>query len=152
MQDFLIAAILCLLGLSSIIVGAVFVFKQKFDRANDDKVTEIDVPLFGKLKTNTPAIALTFVGAIFGYFAADLMKKRNPDEVPFQGEISIDKNSNPGVEVVMVGITSGSWIQPTITGTEATGATRPVTRPPPARYPMGGSTAYGGGRWTFDCQ
>jgi hypothetical protein len=115
MQDFLIAAILCLLGLSSIIVGAVFVFKQKVyvDRANDDKVTEIDVPLFGKLKTNTPAIALTFVGAIFGYFAADLMKKRNPDEVPFQGEISIDKDSNPGVEVVMVGITSGSWIQPT---------------------------------------
>jgi len=74
MQDFFIAA------LSSIIVGAVFAFRQKVyvDRANDDKVTEIDVPLFGKLKTNTPAIALAFVGLIFGYFASDLMKKRNP--------------------------------------------------------------------------
>jgi len=135
MQDAVIAAILCFLGLSAISVGAVFAFTQKVyvDRANDDKVTEIDVPLFGKLKTNTPAIALTFVGAIFGYFAYDLMKKRMPEEVPFQGEISVDQASNPGVEVVMVGITSGSWIQPTTPNGTAAGI--PVTIKVPNTWP-----------------
>jgi len=106
MQDAAIAAILCFLGLCAIGVGAAFAFKQKVyvDKATDDKITEIDVPIFGKLKTNTPAIALCFVGAVFGYFAYDLMKKRNPEQVRFDGEIGVDQSSNPGIEVVMVGI------------------------------------------------
>lgn len=135
MQDVFIASILCFLGLSAISVGALFAFKQKVyvDKATDNKVTEIDVPLFGKLKTNTPAIALTFVGAIFGYFAYDLMKKRNPEEISFQGEISVDKDSNPGVEVVMVGITSGAWIQPTTPNDSM--ASIPVTIRVPNTWP-----------------
>jgi hypothetical protein len=135
MQDVFIAAILCFLGLCSISVAAVFAFKQKVyvDKSTDDKVTEIDVPLFGKLKTNSPAIALAFVGTVFGYFAYDLMKKRNPEEVPFQGEISVDKDSNSGVEVVMVGITSGSWIQPTTPNGSAESI--PVTIKVPNTWP-----------------
>jgi hypothetical protein len=114
MQDAVIAAILCLLGLGAILVAAIFAFKQKaYVDKDTGQVTEIDVPIFGKLKTNTPAIALCFVAAIFGYFAYDLMKKRGPELISFNGEIHIDQGNSPGIDVVMVGITSGSWIQPT---------------------------------------
>lgn len=115
MLDALIAAILCLLGLGAIAVAAKFAFSQKtyIDSNTGQAMTEIDVPIFGKLKTNTPAIALCFLGVVFGYFAYDLMKGRGPQLVPFNGEISIDQSSNPDVDIVMVGITSGSWIQPT---------------------------------------
>jgi len=123
------------LGLCAIGVGAAFAFKQKVyvDKATDDKITEIDVPIFGMLKTNTPAIALCFVGAVFGYFAYDLMKKRNPEQVRFDGEISVDQSSNPGIEVVMVGITSGSWIQ--ATSPNGSAASIPVTIKVPNTWP-----------------
>ncbi len=116
MQDAIIAGILCVLGLCAIGVAAIFAFGQKayIDRSTG-AVTEIEVPIFGKLKTNTPAIALCFVGAIFGYFAYDLMRGRSAQLAHFDGEISVDQTSNTGVDVVMVGITSGSWIQPTTT-------------------------------------
>jgi hypothetical protein len=112
MQDAVIAGILCLLGFGAIVVAAIFAFKQKayVDRNTQEKVTEIEVPLFGKLKTNTPAIALCFVAAVFGYFAYDLMKGRGPELVSFNGDVTIDRQQDVGV--VMVGITSGSWIQP----------------------------------------
>jgi hypothetical protein len=116
MQDAVIAGILCFLGLCAIGVAAIFVFRQKayVDR-DTNTVTEIEVPIFGKLKTNTPAIALCFVGVIFGYLAYDLMRGRNVQLAHFDGEINVDQESNAGVGVVMVGITSGSWIQPTTT-------------------------------------
>lgn len=120
MQDAVIAGILCLLGLCAIGVAAIFAFRQKAYVDRETKtVTEIEVPIFGKLKTNTPAIALCFVGVIFGYLAYDLMRGRNVQLVHFDGEISVDQESNSGVDVVMVGITSGSWIQPTTTNSAA---------------------------------
>lgn len=113
MQDAVIAGILCGLGLGAIVVAAIFAFKQKayVDKNTNQVVTEIDVPLFGKLKTNTPAIALCFVAAIFAYFAYDLMKKRAPDLISFNGEVDVDQGATPGIDLVMVGITSGSWLQ-----------------------------------------
>jgi hypothetical protein len=113
MQDAVIAGILCFLGFGAVVIAAIFAFKQKayVDTHSGDKITEIDVPLFGKLKTNTPSIALCFVAVIFGYFAYDLMKKRGPDLISFNGEVNVDQGNAPGIDLVMVGITSGSWIQ-----------------------------------------
>jgi hypothetical protein len=134
MQDAIIAGILCFLGLCAIAIAAVFAFKQKaYVDPTTGQITEIDVPFFGKLKTNTPAIGLCFLGAVFGYFAYDLMKKRNPEEVRFNGEITVDQDSNAGIEVVMVGITSGSWIQPTTPIGSATGI--PVVIKVPNTWP-----------------
>lgn len=115
MQDFLIAGFLCLLSLGAVIVGAIYTFRQKayFDRATQTIITEIEIPKLGKLKTNTPAIALVALGLIFGYFAYDLMKGRGPHLVDFAGEVTIDQDSSPKIDIVMVGITSGAWIQPT---------------------------------------
>lgn len=115
MQDAVIAGTLCFLGLASIGVAAVFAFRQKtyFDKNTGATVTEIDIPFLGKLKTTTPAIALCFVAAAFGYFAYDLMKKRGPELISFNGEIHVDQGNTPAIDVVMVGITSGSWILPT---------------------------------------
>jgi hypothetical protein len=123
MQDAVIAAVLCFLGLSAIVVAAIFAFKQKtYVDSQTKQVTKIEVPLFGKLTTNTPAIALCFLGAVFGFFAFELMKDRAPQLVPFHGEISLDGSADP-VGVVMVGLTSGSWIQ------SATPAAAKITMP-----------------------
>ena len=131
MQDAVIAGVLCFLGFGAIAIAAVFAFKQKayVDQTTDEKITEIEVPIFGKLKTNTPAIALSFVAAIFGYLAYDLMKGRGPSYISFNGEVSIDQNDTPDVGVVMVGITSGSWIQPTSPGDSAAGVPVKISVP-----------------------
>jgi len=113
MQDAVIAVILCLLGLGAIVVAAIVALKQKayLDKSTGEVVTEIDVPFLGKLKTTTPAIGLCFVAALFGYFAYDLMKKRGPELISFDGEIHVEQGNTPSIDVVMVGITSGAWIQ-----------------------------------------
>lgn len=116
-EDVVVALVLCLLGLAAITVAIIFSMKQKvYLDTNNNTVTNIEVPLFGKLKTNTPAIALCFLGVILGYFAYDVTKGRAPTLVDFQGEIDIDKNSLSDISAVLVGMSSGSWMQTSTPG------------------------------------
>jgi hypothetical protein len=110
-EDFILALVLCAIGSAAVLVAAIFAFRQKvYYDPNENQITEIEVPILGKLKTNTPAIALCFLGVVLGYLAYDLMKGRGPKLVKFQGEIAIDQSSVSGIDAVMVGVTSGSWL------------------------------------------
>jgi hypothetical protein len=109
-EDLVVAILLCALSFLAIIVAAVFAFKQKvyFD-PQTQAVTDIEVPGLGKLKTNTPAIALCFLGVVLGYFAYDGMKGRQAKLVQFQGEVMLDQSLLAETNAIAIGMTSGAW-------------------------------------------
>lgn len=110
-EDFIFALVLLAFGLVIVAVGAYLTYRQKvyFNPADNSIITEIDIPILGKLKTNVPAIALCFLGlvpVVFGYYQ---MKNRSPNLLTFQGDIAIDSASVSGIDEITVGVTSNLW-------------------------------------------
>ncbi|MGO9770320.1 MAG: hypothetical protein ACLPSW_12340 [Roseiarcus sp.] len=109
-EDLVVALALLALGVVATLIGGIYAFQQKiyFDPRDNSVTTEISVPFFGKLKTNAPAIGLCFLGAVSGYLAYDLMRKRGPTYVNFEGEVTLD--SSVKIPAIIVGLTSGTWV------------------------------------------
>jgi hypothetical protein len=110
-QDFIFAVLMLMVGLAIVGVGAYSAYRQKiyYNPADNSVVTQIDVPVLGKIKTNAPAIALCFIGLVPVLFAYNVMKGRNPNLVKFHGEVVIDPSISSEINTVTVGITSGLW-------------------------------------------
>jgi hypothetical protein len=110
-EDFIFSVLLLAVGLAIVGIGAYSAFRQKvyFNPADNSVVTEVDVPIFGKIKTNAPAIALCFIGLVPVLFASNAMKNRNPKLVKFNGEVQIDPAIAADISTITVGITSGLW-------------------------------------------
>ena len=92
MSEDLIGALACcaLAGLTLVLCGF-YVFHQKhyIDKDTKKVTTEIDIPFIGKVTTNVPAIGLCFVGLGFGWFGYELVQKRGPTFVNFEGEVAL---------------------------------------------------------------
>jgi hypothetical protein len=109
-EDFVFAILMLAFGLAIVCLAAYSAFQQKiyYDPADNSVVTEIDMPLVGKIKSNVPYIILCFVGLVPVVLASNAMKNRNPNLVRFQGQVQIDP-SVTDVNTVTVGITSSLW-------------------------------------------
>src|SRR5262245_58558767 len=140
-EDFIFALVLLAICLAIIAIGAIYAFRQKnyYDANSNTVMNELDVPLLGKVKTNIPAIALCFLGLIPGYFAYETMTVRSPKLVNFQGEIAIDQANVDGIEAVLVGVTSGSWLH---TETPSANASFPVEIKVPNSWPSYSAYAF----------
>jgi len=110
-EDFIFALFLLGIGVLIIGVGAYLTYHQKvyLNPADNSVMTEVDIPLIGKLKTNIPALALCFFGLVPIYFGYHEMSNRAPKLVPFQGEVTLDGASAADVDAITVGITSSAW-------------------------------------------
>jgi len=110
-DDFIFAVLMLFVGLAIIGVGAYSLYRQKvyYNPADNSVVSEIDIPIIGKVKTNAPAIALCFIGLVPVYFASNVMKGRSPNLVRFQGEVAFDPAVANDINTITVGITSGLW-------------------------------------------
>lgn len=109
-EDFIFANLMLVFGLAIIGIAAYSARQRKiyYDPADNSVVTEIDVPVLGKIKSNVPYIVLCFVGLVPVILAANAMKSRNPNLVKFQGEVQIDP-SVTDINTITVGITSSLW-------------------------------------------
>lgn len=110
-QDFIFALVLLGVGVLIIGVGAYLTYHQKvyFNPADNSVITEMEIPLIGKVKTNIPALALCFVGLLPVYLGYKEMSNRAPILVPFQGEVMLNSASAADVNAITVGITSSAW-------------------------------------------
>jgi len=139
-EDFILALVLSGIGVAMIVVGSIYALRQKtyYDPTNNSVVNEIDVALFGKVKTNTPAIALCFFGLVMGGLAYKTMAERIPQLVNFEGEIAIDQGVD-GIDALLVGVTSGSFLH-----TETPGANHsfPVEIKVPNSWPSYSAYAF----------
>jgi hypothetical protein len=122
-EDFIFAILMLVFGLAIVCLAAYSAYQRKiyYNPADNSVVTEIDVPVLGKLKSNVSYIVLCFVGLVPVVLASNTMKGRNPNLVTFQGEVQIDP-SVTDVNTVTVGITSSLW-----SDTSTPGAGTPVS-------------------------
>jgi len=112
-QDFVYAVSLLAIGVLIILIGAYLGLRQKnyINPQDNSVVTEIDIPLLGRVKTNIPAIALCFIGLIPVYLGYKEMTGRDPEKVTFTGNLLVDGALATQIRNVSVGITSSSWSQ-----------------------------------------
>jgi hypothetical protein len=110
-EDFIFALVLLVIGGGIVALGAIYALRQKtyYDAKKEKILNEIEVPFLGKIKTNTPAIALCFLGLIPGYFAYETMTERAQKFVELKGEIVMDPADIEGIDFVIVGVTSNLW-------------------------------------------
>lgn len=110
-EDFIFALFLLAVGVVIFAVGAWLTYRQKvyFNPADNSVVTEVELPMLGKLKTNIPALALCFVGLLPIVLGYNQMKNRAPTLVPFKGEVTLDGANAASVSAITVGITSSAW-------------------------------------------
>jgi hypothetical protein len=111
MDPRLILSIICMS------VGAIFgiaslylLFKQKPVLDASGNVTEVDIPLFGKLKTNYPSLAGLFIASFLVWFP--LHKWPAPLEVkriPVSGKITLKGKASYGG--VIVGVVPGNVVR-----------------------------------------
>ena len=109
-EDFIFAVLMLIFGLAILCIAAYSAYQRKiyFNPADNSVVTEVDVPVLGKIKSNVPYIVLCFVGLVPVVLAANAMKSRNPNMVMFQGEVMIDPTVTD-INTVTVGVTSSLW-------------------------------------------
>jgi hypothetical protein len=109
-EDFIFAILELVFGLAIVGIAAYSAYQQKiyYNPADNSVVTEVDIPVLGKIKSNVPYIVLCFVGLVPVVLASNGMKGRSPNLVKFQGEVMIDP-SVTDINTVTVGITSSLW-------------------------------------------
>jgi hypothetical protein len=119
-EDFIFALSMLGFGLAIVSLAAYSAYQRKiyYNPADNSVVTEIDVPLVGKIKSNVPYIVLCFVGLVPVILASNAMKSRNPNLVTFKGEVQIDP-AVTDINAVTVGITSSLWSDTSTPGTGA---------------------------------
>jgi hypothetical protein len=122
-EDFIFAVLMLVFGLAILAIAAYAANQRKiyFNPADNSVMTEIEIPVVGKIKSNVPYIVLCFIGLVPVILASNAMKSRNPNLVKFQGEVVIDP-SVTDVNTVTVGITSSLW-----SDTSTPGAGAPIS-------------------------
>jgi hypothetical protein len=126
MSEYSIVALgMLVIGVLILACGVIAIFKQKtyVDPTGKSVQNEIDIPLWGKVKTNTPAIVLAFLGAFVvwqaGKLETTIIEHNEPAMVPITGELVID-GQLPNIPSLTVGLVSGGWVQTATLGGERT--------------------------------
>lgn len=65
-------------GVATMLGAVVFLFLQKTVVDQAGHVTDVEVPFFGRLKTNTPSIALCFLGAVMTFAVVTRVEPPRP--------------------------------------------------------------------------
>jgi hypothetical protein len=111
-QDFIFAISMLVAGFLICVLGAYSTFRQKlyYNPVDDSVMTEIDIPILGKLKTNVPALVLCFIGLIPMVFAAQYQTQgRDPATVKYHGKVAIDPSIAAGIQSLTVAAATAQW-------------------------------------------
>lgn len=74
----------------AIVSGVVLIFKSKVVVDSHGNPTEVEIPFFGKLKTNAPSIVAIFIGAALAGYVVHIDADR-PLKVALKAQIKADK-------------------------------------------------------------
>jgi hypothetical protein len=99
--------------LVSLLIGAggiVFMFTQKIVVNEQNNKTEIDVPFFGKLQTNYPAIAAFFLAAVLAAYTTSIWKE-DLKRIPVTATVTLEPGEWPNSPQVLVGVIPGSALR-----------------------------------------
>ena len=108
MFTFLIMLIALIIGGVICVLAIVFMFKQKTIFDANGNVTSIEIPIFGKMQTNAPAIVMVFLGSAV-VILVTMNWDREPDYLNVNGKIFLDEEAIDRVTSVVVGVSNSSW-------------------------------------------
>ncbi len=93
------------LGIAGVVsVGALFVlWHQKTVVDSNGQVVQVDIPFFGRMKTNVPAIAGLFIGAALVVFVVDRWTVP-PHTIPLSATIRLEQPDSSVQRDVFVGV------------------------------------------------
>ena len=105
------------IGILVLVCALVAAFRHKVyvDKSGHFVQEEIDMPGWGKVRSNTPAVALGVVGAIIVLAAGGVeafgIERNAPAMVPINGELIVDGRLPGNIPSLTVGLVSGGWVQ-----------------------------------------
>jgi hypothetical protein len=144
----IVALVMLAVGLAVVACSIISLFKQKvfLDATGNPIMNEINIPFWGKVKTNTAAITLAALGAFIVWEAGRLettsIEHGQPKLITFRGEVTLDGQA-ADLPSLTVGLTSGSWFY---TATPNTGdLTIPVAITVPNSWPSYSAFAFAPG-------
>jgi hypothetical protein len=93
------------LGGALVVGGLWLIAKQKIITDTKGHSIDIDIPFFGKIKTNYPSVTALFLGTFLIWLPIDKWSSE-PDRIPVSGQVIVEgRQSHDGV---IVGIIPGS--------------------------------------------
>ena len=110
MYDILIGVGALLIALTIVVVGIVYLFKGKVIYNQKLEKVAVDLPFFGKIRTNVPAIAFCFIGAALTVYVLQWWGHK-PETIDFVADVAVDQAHLQQAGVVVVGVTTSPWAQ-----------------------------------------
>ena len=83
-----------------------WLFKQKTIVDQNGDVTEVEIPLFGKIRSNYPAAVIGFFSLVSIYFVYALWQDQNIEQVEFHGALKIPEELRDAIPAVVFGVSS----------------------------------------------
>ena len=65
--------LIVLFGFLSILMGFIALLAQKIYMKNNNEVSEIEIPLIGKMKFNYPALIFVFIGVVLIFYSTQVL-------------------------------------------------------------------------------
>ncbi len=92
------------------LAGIVFMFRSKVIVDQAGEVVNIDIPIFGKLKTNVPAIGALFIAAALAAFTLKYWKTP-PNQSLVTASVTLNRIGAVATPDIVVGIIPGEYIR-----------------------------------------
>jgi len=108
-QRFILSLLGILSGFVFGVLGIYLIRKQKFVRNPSTGSIEIELPIFGRIKTNYPSIACVFLGAFLIFYSLYSCPPIPPKPLKMSISGKIIKEGRSSHEGIMVGIIPGAW-------------------------------------------
>jgi hypothetical protein len=113
--------LLAMIGSVVTLVGSmVFLFKQKTIVNQNGEVTEVEVPFFGKVKSNYPSIVTGFLGAALAAFTIERVVPEVP-RIGLSATVGLAQASNVSDLPVFVGVVPQEYFTSTMLDAEGRG-------------------------------
>lgn len=97
-------------GVLALLLSVVFLFKQKTVVDQSGHVTEIEVPFFGKIKSNYPSVLIAFIGAALAAFTVNRIQPI-PEMTDFLAEVGMAEGAETNELPAFVGVVPQSWFR-----------------------------------------
>jgi len=102
-SSFVLALVVLLVAIIATVGGVSALFTQKVVVDSAGHVTEIEIPLLGKLKGNYPSLAAVVIGALLAYGVLHTFGI-HPEKIPIIAKVLVKHPSQPIVSDVFVGV------------------------------------------------
>jgi len=102
-SSFVLALVVLLVAVVATLGGVIALLKQKLIVDEAGHVTEIEIPLLGKFRSNYPSLAAVAIGTLLAYGVLHTLGI-HPEKIPIIAKVLLKHPSQPLMSDVFVGV------------------------------------------------